>query len=403
MRTSHIGVGIAIIPAHGEAAVGDNLAHAPRQDCCNSIGDLHRRMSAVLRAEPRSTGFGATAFDIAAAPELPRRAGPDSAFDVCHVGVVLRALLFVHGVMAIGMIFSASAFAIWLGLVAAGSSVALPSVLMWLIALCALKRPLAAAPVAAQWLAALGLGASAAWAAAHLIAALLPDATASGLGALVGFGPPLAGAAMAAAIFLWLRLRAKATLPAETTARLAELQSRIRPHFLFNTLNTALTLVRLDPARAEGVLEDLAELFRVAIGDSVESVSLSEEVELAQRYLDIEQARFGSRLHVSWELDPEAGSARVPPLILQPLVENAVRHGVEPAAEGGVIRIRTKVKLGRAVLSIANSVPPVPSRPGNGMALKNVRERLRLMHDVAAQFDTRLEADVFRVQIVVPL
>ena len=93
----------------------------------------------------------------------------------------------------------------------------------------------------------------------------------------------------------------------------------------------------------------------------------------------------------------------MPPLLLQPLVENAVRHGVEPSPEGGVIRVRTKVKLGRAVLSIANSVPKEPSRPGHGMALKNVRERLRLMHDVAAQFEMRQDQDVFRVQIVVPL
>ena len=360
-------------------------------------------MSAVPGAGMRSTGFGATGFDMPSAAALPRRPGPDSAFDVCHVGVVLRALLFVHGVMAIGMVFSAPTFAIWAALTATGSSVALPGVLSWLLALCALKKALAAAPVPLQWAVAIGLGALAAWAAAQFVAALIPDAPAAGLGALVGPGPALAGAAMAAVIFEWLRLRAKATVPAETTARLAELQSRIRPHFLFNTLNTALTLVRLDPARAEGVLEDLAELFRVAIGDTAESVSLAEEVELAQRYLDIEQIRFGSRLHVSWELDPEAGSARVPPLLLQPLVENAVRHGVEPSAEGGVIKIRTKVKLGRAVLSIANSVPKEPSRPGSGMALKNVRERLRLMHDVAAQFETRVEADVFRVQIVVPL
>ncbi|MGZ5206529.1 MAG: sensor histidine kinase [Caldimonas sp.] len=361
-------------------------------------------MSAVPgSAAPRSTGFGATSFDLAADAVAPRRPGPDSAFDVCHIGVVLRALLFVHGVMAIGLVFAAPTFLAWLGLVAAGSSVALPGVLAWLIALCGLKRWLAEAPVPLQWLAAIGLGAFAAWAAAQLVAALLSDASGAGVGGLLGAGPALAGAAIAAAMFEWLRLRAKATVPAETTARLAELQSRIRPHFLFNTLNTALTLVRLDPARAEGVLEDLAELFRVAIGDTVESVSLAEEVELAQRYLDIEQIRFGSRLHVSWELDPEAGSARVPPLLLQPLVENAVRHGVEPSAEGGVIRIRTKVKLGRAVLSIANSVPKEASRPGSGMALKNVRERLRLMHDVAAQFETRQESDVFRVQIVVPL
>src|SRR5436309_14918536 len=100
---------------------------------------------------------------------------------------------------------------------------------------------------------------------------------------------------MAAVIFRWLRLRAQARLPADTTARLAELQSRIRPHFLFNTLNTALSLVRLDPQRAEDVLEDLAELFRVALTVSGESVSLREEVELAQRDLAIEQIGFGER------------------------------------------------------------------------------------------------------------
>jgi two-component system sensor histidine kinase AlgZ len=374
-----------------------------RPPCRDSIGELFVEMSAVHGASMRSTGFGATSFDIAADVAPPRRPGPDSAFDVCHVGVVLRALLYVHGVMAIGMVFDASSFAVWLGLTAAGSSVALPGVLIWLLALCALKRPLAAAPVPLQWLAAIVFGAVAASLTSTLVSARLVDASGAGLAALSGLGPALAGAAIAATMFEWLRLRAKATVPAETTARLAELQSRIRPHFLFNTLNTALTLVRLDPPRAEGVLEDLAELFRVAIGDAAESVSLAEEVELAQRYLDIEQIRFGSRLHVSWELDPVAGTARVPPLLLQPLVENAVRHGVEPSAEGGVIRIRTKVKVGRAVLSIANSVPKEASRPGSGMALKNVRERLRLMHDVAAQFETRQEADVFRVQIVVPL
>ena len=360
-------------------------------------------MTAVVRPESRSTGFGATSFDIAAAPERPRRTGPESAFDVCHVCVVLRALLFVHGVMAIGMVFSAGGFASWLGLVAAGSSVALPGVLAWLLALCALKKPLADAPTAAQWAAAIAFGAVATWAAARFVAALLTDAVSAGLGSLVGYGPPLAGAAIAAAIFLWLRLRAKARLPAETTARLAELQSRIRPHFLFNTLNTALALVRHDPPRAEGLLEDLAELFRVAITENAESVSLAEEVELAQRYLAIEQVRFGSRLQVSWELDPDAGAARVPPLLLQPLVENAVRHGVEPDAKGGTIRVRTRVKLGRALVSIVNSVPVGESAPGNGIALRNVRERLRLMHDVAAQFEVRHEAGVFRVQIVVPL
>ncbi|HEY2929216.1 sensor histidine kinase [Piscinibacter sp.] len=346
-------------------------------------------------SELRGSAFGSTLFDALASapPKAP------STFDVCHVGVVLRALLFVHLVMAAGVLFVASSLASWLALASAGSAVALPGVLLWLLVACLLKHPLAALPEGAQWFAASGLGAVSGlfgWGLGWF----------SGLDLFSGvrwLAPVLAGAGMAAAIFHWLRLRARARLPADTTARLIELQSRIRPHFLFNTLNTALSLVRLDPARAEGVLEDLAELFRVALADSGESVTLAEEVELAKRYLAIEQIRFGRRLQVSWELDPDAGSARVPPLLLQPLVENAVRHGVEPAAEGGVIRVRTRIKLGNAVVSIANSVPDAPSRPGSGMALRNVRERLRLMHDVTAQFETRHERGMFKVQIVVPL
>jgi two-component system, LytTR family, sensor histidine kinase AlgZ len=349
-------------------------------------------------ADLRSSSFGATVFDIPGAVGT-QPAGPGSVFDVCHVGVVLRALLFVHGVVAVGMAFVATGLKAWISLTAAGSSVALPGVLLWLLVSCGLNGPLGALPLGAQWLAAMLLGAASGAVGASMTWMLGLDS--------FGDGPLLAsamaGAGMAAVIFHWLRMRGQAALPAETTARLAELQSRIRPHFLFNTLNTALALVRHDPARAEGVLEDLAELFRVALTDIGESVTLSEEVELAQRYIAIEQIRFGSRLQVSWELDPDAGQARVPPLLLQPLVENAVRHGVEPADEGGVIRVRTRVKLGRAVVSIANTVPKAPSRPGNGMALRNVRERLRLMHDVAAQFDTQLERDVFRVQIVVPI
>jgi two-component system sensor histidine kinase AlgZ len=277
--------------------------------------------------------------------------------------------------------------------------VSLPGVLCWLLVACLLKAMLQRLPLAGQWAAAVALGA-------------VSGAFGWSLGMITGLdyfesrhylAAALAGALGAATIFQWLRLRAQARLPADTTAKLAELQSRIRPHFLFNTLNTALSLVRLDPARAEGVLEDLAELFRVALTNTGEAVTLADEVELAKRYLAIEQIRFGSRLQVSWELDPDAGGAKVPPLLLQPLVENAVRHGVEPAPDGGVIRVRTRVKLGRAMLSIANTVPNEPSRPGNGIALRNVRERLRLMHDVASQFDAQLDGRVFRVQIVVPL
>ncbi|MBX3621872.1 MAG: histidine kinase [Rhizobacter sp.] len=340
------------------------------------------------------TGFGA--LDAGAAG----RPGAGSAFDVCHVGVVLRALLFVHVTVGIGVSFAAADFRAWLTLLAMAASMALPGVLLWLVVACLLKRTLARLVPPVQWAAALALGAASGGFGWGLQAA-------GGLGTLQGgvpwVAPVLAGAGLAAALFYWLTLRARARLPADTTARLAELQSRIRPHFLFNTLNTAITLARLDPARTEGLLEDLAELFRVALTDSGESVSLADEVALAQRYLAIEQVRFGERLKVSWELDDDAGAARVPPLLLQPLVENAVRHGVEPAPDGGVVRIRTRVKRAHAVVTIVNTLPGQPSRPGNGMALRNVRERLRLMHDVAAQFETHLDRDFFRVQIVVPL
>jgi two-component system sensor histidine kinase AlgZ len=372
-----------------------------RTDPSDAPGRRAARLGAPASrpAEARSTGFGTTVFD-AIGPAEPTRPAAHSVFDVCHAGVVLRAVLFVHAVVAVGVLFNAPNLSGWLALVATASSAALPGVLLWLLVACGLSRPLGALPLAAQWVFAVLLGA---------VGGVVGSAPAwlllggEALGPTPWLALALSGAGLAAVMFQWLRMRTQAMLPADTTARLAELQSRIRPHFLFNTLNTALTLVRLDPARAEGVLEDLAELFRVAITDSGESVTLAEEVELAKRYLAIEQIRFGSRLQVTWELDAEAGAARVPPLLLQPLVENAVRHGVEPSDVGGVIRVRTRVKLGRALVSIVNSVPDTASRPGNGMALRNVRERLRLMHDVAAQFETRREGDVFRVQIVVPL
>ena len=348
-----------------------------------------------------SSLFGSTGFDTPAAP-----AAAGSAFDMCHGGVVLRAVLFVHIVLAVGVLFGAASFEGWLVETAVGSSVALPAVLLWLVASCLLKAPLSALPEPAQWAATMALGALCAggcWALQAFV----------GLGLLADgrwfaperwLAPPLAGAALAATLFYWLRLRATAQGPADTSARLAELQSRIRPHFLFNTLNTAITLARVDPARTEGLLEDLSELFRVALADTDQAVTLGSEVELARRYLAIEQIRFGSRLQVIWELDAEAASARVPPLLLQPLVENAVRHGVEPAPDGGMVRVRTRVKRGHALVMIDNTVlPGQGSRPGAGMALRNVRERLHLMHDVAAHFDAQLEGEMFRVQIVIPL
>lgn len=341
-----------------------------------------------------STSSGGSWFDrLPAAPVQPT-----PAFDVCHVGVVLRAVLAVHAVLALGVAFEAHDLRRWVAALATGSVIALPGTLTWLLLACASRRWMAGRSAGVQWGFMILLGAVCGgfgW-------ALLSSAGMT-LGEPLHWAPPmLAGAALAAVMFQWLRLRAQLSQPAEATARLVELQSRIRPHFLFNTLNTAMALVRVDPPRAEDVLADLAELFRVALMPAEQSVSLREEIDLAQRYLAIEQVRFGARLKVRWELDTAADVARVPPLVLQPLIENAVRHGVEPSGEGAMIRIRTRVKRGYAVIGIVNTVSAV-SRPGHGIALRNVRERVLLMHDVAGQFDARREGDLFKVQIIVPL
>jgi len=356
-------------------------------------------MTPVTPANPDDpTSTNLSGFGALTTPERPPRPEP-TLFDVCHVGVVLRATLFVHAALATGVLFVAPTMRGWALQFALGAGVALPAVLAWLISACALKAPLSRMSAAGQASVSAVLGAAcgcAGW-------ALAMQAGPGDLERIGPFAPTAAGAALALVMHQWLRMRALARTPADTTAQLAELQSRIRPHFLFNTLNSALALVRLDPQRAEHVLEDLAELFRVALTETGGSVTLDEEVELAKRYLAIEQIRFGSRLAVTWDLDPDAGSARMPPLLLQPLVENAVRHGIEPADDGGTIRVRTRAKGDRAVISIANSVTGMASRPGQGIALRNVQGRLRLMHDVNAQFESRRDGDAFRVQIVVPL
>jgi two-component system sensor histidine kinase AlgZ len=318
-------------------------------------------------------------------------------FDACHVGVILRAVLFVETVMSVGAMFGAASAAEWLMRVAVLSGAALPATLVWLIVACSLKKLLARLAPAAQQVFGMALGAVAGVYGCALLV-------------LVGFvermpwvASAFAGALLSAALVAALVLRAKGRMPADATARLAELQARIRPHFLFNTLNSAIALVREDPALAETILEDLSDLFRHALVDPGESVTVAEEVALARRYLDIEQVRFGERLQVEWALDPAAGGARVPPLVLQPLVENAVKHGVEPSAAGAQVKVSTQRRSSTVVIKVTNTVPAGQGRPGHGVAQNNVRDRLRLLHDVQGQFQTVLKDGIYQVRLEVPL
>ena len=351
----------------------------------------------------QSTGFALSRFDPLAEEKARLEALGIAAFDVCHPALALRAVLLVQAALALVALAGATTLEQWLSRQAELAFGGVSATLVWLVVLCALRRTLrwlSAAPRAAAVLSLGGVAALAAWGPLAW-AGLVED----GLLRLVAVS--LGGVALAGLLWAWLDLRSRIWHPAHAAARLAELQSRIRPHFLFNALNTAVALVRVDPARAERVLEDLAQLFRVALADVGASVTLEEEIELARRYLDIETVRFGSRLAVQWDIDPRVHGARVPPLVLQPLVENAVRHGIEPSPRGGQVLVHAVRQRGQVVVTVSNTLGDEAGTPGHGMALHNIRERLRLLHDVAAQCDVWREpgadgVDRFHARIVLP-
>ncbi len=201
----------------------------------------------------------------------------------------------------------------------------------------------------------------------------------------------------------YLRLRTKAFSPALTEARLQALQARIRPHFLFNSLNAVLSLIRRDPKRAELALEDLADLFRVLMSDGRQFVRLADEIALLERYASIEQLRLGERLRMVWEIDGAPLDALMPPLVLQPLLENAVYHGVEPGTGIGEVTVHIEGRGQRVLVRLANPfIADQAQRPGNHMALDNLRERLELFFDAEARMNLRVADGRFEVEIEFP-
>jgi two-component system sensor histidine kinase AlgZ len=332
------------------------------------------------------------------APTQGRAAGAKPlVFDACQLGVVLRAVLFVELVVAVVVMFFSGDFMDWVTRVSLVTGAALPATLAWLLVACMAKQALAKMRVRTQYGAAVALGA---------VAGLYGCGVMSMAGLLAPapwLGSASAGALLSAVLVAALIMRAKGRMPADTAARLAELQSRIRPHFLFNTLNSAIALVRAEPAKAETLLEDLSDLFRHALMETRDASTLADEITLAKRYLAIEKVRFGERLRVQWVLDASAEMAKLPPLLLQPLLENAVLHGVEPSATGADIKISTQRRGSVVVIKVTNTVPAGQGTAGHGVALRNVRERLDLMHDVQGQFRSGLQDGVYQVRMEVPL
>jgi two-component system, LytTR family, sensor histidine kinase AlgZ len=167
----------------------------------------------------------------------------------------------------------------------------------------------------------------------------------------------------------------------QAAARVHALQARIRPHFLFNSMNTIASLTRTDPARAEQAVQDLADLFRANLSEKRNIITLEEELEVGRTYQRIEQLRLGSRLRISWNIDPLPRNALVPGLMLQPLLENAIYHGIEPQPGGGTVTVVGELNSGLITIVVRNPVTQHESeREGNRLALANIRERLTLMY-----------------------
>ncbi len=207
--------------------------------------------------------------------------------------------------------------------------------------------------------------------------------------------------ALLMAYFHW---RAALATPALSEARVLALNARIRPHFFFNSLNGVLGVMRSDPRRAEQALESLADLFRSLMRENRDLVTVGDEIELANRYLDLERLRLGDRLKVVWDLRHCPLDAKVPPLMLQPLIENAVYHGIEPSPTPGEIQVRIAQRGRELVIEVDNPVQAeTRQQQGNRMAQANIRERLMLFFDIEAQMDSGVKDGRYRVRICLPL
>jgi two-component sensor histidine kinase len=187
-------------------------------------------------------------------------------------------------------------------------------------------------------------------------------------------------------------------------AELRALKAQINPHFLFNSLNSISALTMLDGAKAREMCIHLSDFLRstLSLGDK-ETITFEEELALTQTYLKVEQIRFGSRLRVRQDVGPACGACRVPPLLMQPLVENAIKHGIAGLIDGGEVSVEAHCGDGTLVLRVGNEFDPdapVPRRSGHGLA--NVRNRLQTRYDNRARLDTQVTEGTFLVELTLP-
>ena len=189
-------------------------------------------------------------------------------------------------------------------------------------------------------------------------------------------------------------------------SKLQALQSRIRPHFLFNSLNSVASLTRSDPHKAEAVLHDLADLFRVLLADARKLVPVTAEREISRQYLEVEKIRLGDRLQVKWNVSNIPRSTLMPALTLQPLLENAIYHGIEPRFAGGTIKIEMWGEGETLNIMISNPLPDVQKETrskGNKLAQENIRQRLATQFGSAASMQVIQEGGQYHVKVKMPI
>jgi len=328
---------------------------------------------------------------------IRQSAYPDLLPDFRNLAVMARVLVAVNSLALFGAFFAAPNLAQGIEHFVQAAGFLEPLLFVELLVFFVLSPLLARLSYWAGCIAFAALAVAIAAAYHGLVAAIAPVSVPGALRTLV--------LAALGAIFIlgYFRLHTKAFSPALAEARLQALQARIRPHFLFNSLNAVLSLVRRDPKRAERALEDLADLFRTLMADARQFVRLEEELDLLERYADIEQLRLGERLRISWDLDAAPSDALLPPMVLQPLLENAVYHGVEPSTAPGDVVVRIERRGERVHATIENPYLEAGNqRAGNRMALDNIRERLALFFDAEASIATQTANGRYRVDIEIP-
>jgi two-component system sensor histidine kinase AlgZ len=204
--------------------------------------------------------------------------------------------------------------------------------------------------------------------------------------------------------YFYLQAQWKEQRQSELKSRIQALQARIRPHFLFNSMNSIASLIASNPQQAEDAVLDLCSLFRATLNNQQALIPIEEEIELCKRYLNIEALRLGDRLKLKWQIKPLSKKIKIPPLSLQPLFENAIYHGIQPRTEGGTITLITEEKDNSLSIMISNPLSDVNNKhDGNHIALENIRSRIQAIFGDHAILKTSIYNNIFTVTLRIPI